>query len=327
MSAMEFDQGERVLAFLKSHRLRPTPRNYTVAYLALTDEETPIARAIAAITDEGFRIKQTEMDAIAERHGEAAQGLAQDRGDAAIVTQLRHQSIKIGELTSSAAEATGAFARELSEEADAMEDDSSNALAIVSRMVEQSLQAQTRLNEANNKVKHLREELEAARHDAQRDQLTGLANRRAIDAMLADLAEKGEARVIGLCDIDNFKSVNDRYGHSVGDRVIKLVANTLRETCDPHFVGRWGGEEFIFIMPSDDIDEGVEMLDRARESLAGKDFKLRETDEPMGLISFSGGVALASGGADANPTTLRAADAALYQAKSSGRNRILRAED
>lgn len=327
MSAMEFDEGERALAFLKSHRLRPTPQNYAVAYLALHDEEAPIARAIAAITGEGFRIKQTEMDAIAEKHGGPAQAMAQDRGNAALVTQLRHQSIKIGELTSSAADATGAFARELTEEADAFDGDGANALSIITRMVEQSLRAQTRLNEANKEVRVLREELEAARNDAQRDQLTGLANRRAIETMLADLAKKGEARVIGLCDIDNFKSVNDRYGHSVGDRVIRLVANTLQETCDPHFVGRWGGEEFIFIMSSDDVDEGVELLDRARDSLAGKDFKLRETDEPMGLISFSGGVALASGGPDANQATLRAADAALYRAKSSGRNRILRTED
>ena len=327
MSVMEFDEGAKALAFLKSHRLRPTPQNYTVAYHVLHDAESPIARAIEAITDEGFRIKQQEVDTILERHGSSISAAPDESGKVSLATQLRHQSLKLSELTSSAADATGAFARELSEEAGAFTGDSANALSMITRMVEQSLQAEKRLKAADNEVKALREELEAARNDAQRDQLTGLANRRAIEAFLAELGEKGAPRIIALCDIDDFKSVNDRYGHGVGDRVIKLVANTLRDTCEPHFVGRWGGEEFIFIMASDDVEKGIGLLDRARKELAGKEFKLRETDEPMGLISFSGGVALGGGSAETNAATLRAADDALYRAKSSGKNRITAAED
>ena len=192
-------------------------------------------------------------------------------------------------------------------------------------MIEHSLQAQARLTAAMDEVKTLREELEAARNDAQRDELTGLANRRAIDAHLAELAEKGEPRVIALCDIDHFKSVNDRYGHGVGDRVIKLVASTLEDACTAQFVGRWGGEEFIVIMPSSDIAAVIKRLNQARQTLADTKFKLRETDEPMGLISFSGGVALAVGGKQANVTALQQADKALYRAKDEGRNCILSA--
>lgn len=327
MSAMELDEGAKTLAFLKSHRLPPTPQNYTLAYIALHDRGSPIGLAIKAITDEGYRIKQEEVDTIFERHGGLAVFGLQDRNNVSLATQLRHQTLKISELTSSAADATGAFARELSEEADAFSGDSANALSIITKMVEQSQQAQNRLTAATKEVKSLREELEAARNDAHRDELTGLANRRAIDALLAELAEKGEPRVIALCDIDKFKSVNDRYGHSVGDRVIKLVAKTLEETCAPHFVGRWGGEEFILIMRSRDFKAGTKLLDTARYELAEKEFKLRETDEPMGLISFSGGVALATGGPESNSATLKAADEALYRAKSSGRNCVICAEE
>ncbi len=327
MSATEFDEGAKTLAFLKSHRLPPTPQNYTLAYIALHDRGSPIALAIKAITDEGFRIKQDEVDTIFERHGGLAIFGLQERANISLATQLRHQTLKISELTSSAADATGAFARELSEEADAFSGDNANALSIMTKMVEHSLQAQSRLTAAVQEVKSLREELEAARNDAHRDELTGLANRRAIDALLAELADKGEARVIALCDIDNFKSVNDRYGHSVGDRVIKLVAKTLEETCAPHFVGRWGGEEFIVIMRSRDFKGGAKLLDKARFELAEKEFKLRETDEPMGLLSFSGGVALATGGREANAATLKAADEALYRAKSSGRNCVICTEE
>ena len=148
---------------------------------------------------------------------------------------------------------------------------------------------------------------------------------RPLHAHLAELAEKGDARVIALVDIDNFKSVNDRYGHGVGDRVIKLVASTLEDACAPQFVGRWGGEEFIVVMPSSDLAAVVKRLNQARATLADTEFKLRETDEPMGLISFSGGVALAVGAGDANAAALRQADKALYRAKAAGRNCILSA--
>ncbi|HBQ54010.1 MAG TPA: GGDEF domain-containing protein, partial [Erythrobacter sp.] len=226
---------------------------------------------------------------------------------------------------SSAADATGTFARELSEEAQADPAGTGDTSSIVARMIEHSLHAQSQLTAAMDEVRALREELEAARNDAQRDELTGLANRRAIDAHLAELAEKGDARVIALVDIDNFKSVNDRYGHGVGDRVIKLVASTLEDACAPQFVGRWGGEEFIVVMPSSDLAAVVKRLNQARATLADTEFKLRETDEPMGLISFSGGVALAVGAGDANAAALRQADKALYRAKAAGRNCILSA--
>ncbi len=323
MAAVDFEKGDKTMAFLKSHRLPPSPQNYTLAYIALFDSGSPIGRAIQEIVDEGYRIKQEEVDTIFDRHGGAAIYGLTDKAQGQRAAHLRHQTIKLGELASSAADATGAFARELTQEADHMASDSANTLSIVGRMIEQSQQAQGRLTEAMQEVKELREELEAARNDAHRDELTGLANRRAIDSYLAELAEAGEPRVIALCDIDKFKSVNDRYGHSVGDRVLKLVAKTLEDICRPHFIGRWGGEEFIVVMQSDNVEAGVNLLDLARHELARKEFKLRETDEPMGLISFSGGVALAVGGADANAATLKQADRALYRAKSEGRNRIL----
>lgn len=323
MSPMQSDHGAKVMAFLERHRLPPSPQNYTLAYVALNDAGSPMGRAVEAIIAEGYRIKQDEADEIFDRHGGIAIFGSQERNDGQLTAHLRHQAIKLGELASSAADATGAFARELSEEADTFSGDSSNTLSIVARMIEQSLDTQTRLTAAMDEVKALREELEAARHDAQRDELTGLANRRAIDGYLGELAAKGEPRIIALCDIDHFKSVNDRYGHNVGDRVIKLVADTLDDACSPHFVGRWGGEEFIVVIPSGDVAAAVRLLDFARSELADKEFKLRETDEPMGLISFSGGVALATGGAEANAASLRQADQALYRAKAAGRNCIL----
>ena len=325
MSAKLPEDAAKPLEFLARHRLAATPQNYTLAYVALSDPGSPIGRAVAEIIAEGYRIKQDEADHILEAHGTTTFFGAYERKNGELSAHLRHQTIKIGELASSAADATGALARELSEEATTLSGGGPDSTSIVARMIEHSLQAQARLTAAMDEVKTLREELEAARYDAQRDELTGLANRRAIDAHLAELAEKGEPRVIALCDIDHFKSVNDRYGHGVGDRVIKLVASTLEDACTAQFVGRWGGEEFIVIMPSSDIAAVIKRLNQARQTLADTKFKLRETDEPMGLISFSGGVALAVGGKQANVTALQQADKALYRAKDEGRNCILSA--
>ncbi|WP_422357484.1 GGDEF domain-containing protein [Qipengyuania flava] len=325
MSAKLPEDAAKPLEFLARHRLAATPQNYTLAYVALSDPGSPIGRAVAEIIAEGYRIKQDEADHILEAHGTTTFFGAYERKNGELSAHLRHQTIKIGELASSAADATGALARELSEEATTLSGEGADSTSIVARMIEHSLQAQARLTAAMDEVKTLREELEAARNDAQRDELTGLANRRAIDAHLAELAEKGEPRVIALCDIDHFKSVNDRYGHGVGDRVIKLVASTLEDACTAQFVGRWGGEEFIVIMPSSDIAAVIKRLNQARQTLADTKFKLRETDEPMGLISFSGGVALAVGGKQANVTALQQADKALYRAKDEGRNCILSA--
>jgi diguanylate cyclase len=325
MSAKLPEDAAKPLEFLARHRLAATPQNYTLAYVALSDPGSPIGRAVAEIIAEGYRIKQDEADHILEAHGTTTFFGAYERKNGELSAHLRHQTIKIGELASSAADATGALARELSEEASTLSGGGADSTSIVARMIEHSLQAQARLTAAMDEVKTLREELEAARNDAQRDELTGLANRRAIDAHLAELAEKGEPRVIALCDIDHFKSVNDRYGHGVGDRVIKLVASTLEDACTAQFVGRWGGEEFIVIMPSSDIAAVIKRLNQARQTLADTKFKLRETDEPMGLISFSGGVALAVGGKQANVTALQQADKALYRAKDEGRNCILSA--
>ena len=325
MSAKLPEDAAKPLEFLARHRLAATPQNYTLAYVALSDPGSPIGRAVAEIIAEGYRIKQDEADHILEAHGTTTFFGAYERKNGELSAHLRHQTIKIGELASSAADATGALARELSEEATTLSGGGADSTSIVARMIEHSLQAQARLTAAMDEVKTLREELEAARNDAQRDELTGLANRRAIDAHLAELAEKGEPRVIALCDIDHFKSVNDRYGHGVGDRVIKLVASTLEDACTAQFVGRWGGEEFIVIMPSSDIAAVIKRLNQARQTLSDTKFKLRETDEPMGLISFSGGVALAVGGKQANVTALQQADKALYRAKDEGRNCILSA--
>ncbi len=318
--------GQDALAFLARHGLPPTPQNYTLAYIALNEPASPIGRAVHALADDGFRIRQEEADEIIGIHDAEAAGTAPDPAEQVESPEheaLRHQTIKLGEMASSAAAASEAFARELSSEAQALEGDAARTVQVVARMIERSKSTESQFSAAAEEVAALREMLEAARDDARRDALTGLGNRRAIDLHLQQLADAGSPRIVGMCDIDNFKAINDRYGHGVGDRVLKLVAAALADACRPHFVGRWGGEEFLVVMEGDDIGTGLEILNRARIDLARRDFKLRETDERMDTITFSGGVALAEGDHADSISAIHRADAALYRSKASGRNQVL----
>lgn len=321
MTGIDHTRGNDALAFLADQSLAPTPENYALAYLALTDPVSPIGQMVRAITTDGFRMRQDEADAIIRIQ---AQGMAPVTAgpDHAEQDALRHQAIKLGEAATSAAAATGAFARDLSAQADTLAGAETSTVQIVARMIERSKSTESDLNAAASEVATLRQELETARDDAQRDQLTGLGNRRAIERQLQRLLDWDTPRVVGMCDIDHFKAVNDRYGHGVGDRVLRQVASSLANACAPHFVGRWGGEEFLVIMEVDDTAAGVALLDGARSSLARREFKLRENDEPMGQITFSGGVSIAIGDHADSIAAIHRADAALYRAKAAGRNRI-----
>jgi diguanylate cyclase len=321
-SSVEKKNCDRALAFLARQKLEPTPQNYSLAYLVIAEPESPIGLAVTAITDGGVRILQDEVDALAASHRIESRQSDDAASCDAERAALRHQTLKLSEVASSAAAATVAFTRDLSDEAEGFAGSGEGAVQIVTRMIERSRRAEAELTAAAKEVEVLRQELDSARGDAERDELTGLGNRRAIERHLEALADSGRPRVIGVCDIDHFKSVNDRFGHGVGDRVLKMVASSLATSCAPHFVGRWGGEEFLVVMADEDQDAGVALLNKARTDIASRKLKLRETNEPLGRISFSAGVATAFGDHAASMAAIQRADASLYRAKGDGRNRV-----
>jgi len=122
-----------------------------------------------------------------------------------------------------------------------------------------------------------------------------------------------------MCDIDHFKQVNDRFGHAVGDRVLRAIGSTLAEICTGHVVARYGGEEFAVLFTGVSLGEAETMLERARATVAGKRYRLRESDAPLGEITFSAGLTIATPG-EILGTVLGRADRLLYAAKAEGRN-------
>ena len=157
------------------------------------------------------------------------------------------------------------------------------------------------------------------------DPLTGLANRRqceeALGAELARAERFGAPLTLVFADLDDFKAVNDRYGHPVGDVVLREFAAVLRESVrEADVAGRWGGEEFVLLLPGTDGDGGVQLAERIRAALAE-----RATLTPAGAairLTCSLGVSEHATGDDA-AALVAAADRALYRAKRSGKDQVV----
>ncbi len=161
---------------------------------------------------------------------------------------------------------------------------------------------------------------------ARRDALTGLPNRRALSEDLegieARVSRYGHRYCMAVTDIDLFKSYNDAYGHQAGDEALQIVGARLAEllrTGDSLY--RYGGEEFLCILPEQSLDSGVTALERMRRGVEA--LRIGHPGNPGGVLTLSGGVAILQPPTRCSAShVLKAADEALYRAKALGRNRI-----
>jgi diguanylate cyclase (GGDEF)-like protein len=157
------------------------------------------------------------------------------------------------------------------------------------------------------------------------DYLTGAVNRRAMARSLRQALHRARRHCQGyaviLLDVDHFKRVNDRHGHLVGDAVLQELVRCLRQSCRPaDSIARWGGEEFLVLLPDTDEAEALQVAERMRRRVEAQPFA------GVGRVTISVGVAVARDGERTREVVGRA-DAACYRAKHAGRNRVLVAED
>jgi diguanylate cyclase (GGDEF)-like protein len=185
------------------------------------------------------------------------------------------------------------------------------------------------------RIKRLQDELEEKNRELERlsisDGLTGLYNHRHIHGLLHEEYERAnrshDPLTVAMFDLDRFKSVNDNYGHQAGDRVLQQFADILRNTArDIDRIGRYGGEEFMVILPETALREGAIFVERVRREVSRYAFVIGR-DEPL-YMTVSAGVATYPHPMVGSPETLvRLADEALYAAKAGGRNRIVRFDE
>ncbi|TBU76055.1 GGDEF domain-containing protein [Phytopseudomonas daroniae] len=172
-------------------------------------------------------------------------------------------------------------------------------------------------------AKGFRDHLEEQRQKALLDPLTGLPNRAAwterLDLELARWQRYGGDLLLAVLDIDHFKRINDDFGHLAGDKVLKIIAGELfKRLRKTDFIARFGGEEFVLLIPSTPMEGGLKLLDTLRSAIENCPFHFK--GERV-TITLSGGIASFSA-AERSEQVFERADQALYRAKRSGRNRI-----
>lgn len=324
-------QLDEINQFLAAHQLEVTAHTLSIAHSYLTSADPHLVRLIdrqiqarRPVTvewlDEAFlrTTSEDELKTLADlmqRLESSIEEFGRTSRDAQQATSDYHSALEehVGELEQ--VSAAGAVISELA--------------SIAKVMLKRTRDIEKQMLRSQAQTRALKRRLDEARRNAEEDHLTGLPNRRAFEARFEqeyrEAFAAAEPLCIAFCDIDNFKVVNDSHGHDAGDRVLKLVADSLAKISDDRcHVARHGGEEFVLLFRDTPVARAYAKLDQLRETLAARRLVNRATEQSFGQITFSAGVADVFAFADRR-SALKAADTALYRAKQNGRNRIERA--
>ena len=182
------------------------------------------------------------------------------------------------------------------------------------------------LQRSSREIDTLRASLESVRVESLTDSLTGLANRRMFDESLRMRIDEARAQhselCLVLCDIDHFKRFNDTWGHHTGDQILRFLASAMQAHARPDFlIARYGGEEFAMIMPRVALRAAQQTAEALRAAIQAKRLRRRSTNEDLGQVTVSMGIARLQSG-DTPQGLVERADACLYSSKRNGRNQV-----
>jgi diguanylate cyclase len=195
------------------------------------------------------------------------------------------------------------------------------------RMQSANYELERTLEASRAEIVSLQRDLEDVRREALLDPLTKIYNRKAFDdglfGAIADAQLTGQPLCLMLIDIDHFKRFNDTWGHQTGDQVLRLVAMTVKSNIKgKDIAARYGGEEFGAILPDTDLEGALHLAENIRRAIQAKELLKRSTNEKLGRVTASFGVAILRPG-DTASTFIDRADRCLYAAKNAGRNQVI----
>jgi diguanylate cyclase len=331
-----YDLAQLALAEMRRLGVWPTPLNFELWLNIVSEPQGALGREVARCTARGEVITEARSEELADRYLNRSRLDEQMReaGDT-LSKQLR----QVQRAVASAQKSSAAYGRtleganrELTAESQPTDvkrlvDDLTSATREVQR---QNDALEQRLTTSTGEVQRLRERLEAAQIEAMTDALSNLPNRKAFDTALkralSESDETGAPVCLAMFDIDHFKAFNDTWGHQTGDQVIRYVASVLsRVATAPYVAARYGGEEFAIILPGETAEHAVAIVDAVRAEIGSRSLKRRSTDDDLGAVTVSIGAAQRRRGESA-ATLIERTDAALYDAKRNGRNRVTNAE-
>lgn len=336
VSEAEFD---RALAYasaafgvLKRHKIAPVPQFYELLYTYATGVDPVLNQRLDALFRDVGDSSENLTEALYSQFIEPDIGSRMHD-----VSDRMHERIgSVHESIDLAMTTAQAYSGSLKSARGDLESDITVAafrkladkLALDTRQMQESNRSlEDQLQASREDIALMQQDMDHLRRESQLDPLTKIANRRSFDQGLDEAIIKATASKTPLSlmmiDIDHFKKFNDAYGHQTGDQVLRLVAMTLTSnTKGKDLAARYGGEEFVAIMPSTDLAGAVIAADNIRRAIQSKELVKRSTDEKLGRITASFGVATYQIGETA-AVFIERADRCLYSAKHAGRNRVV----
>jgi len=328
---------ETALKTMLSHGVPPTPHNYTVWFTYVSGLESELSKEIDARIAANEPFTDQVSTELYERFCDASRhlGVLQQTG-----AELDHAVERVVKVIAAATGNTENFNKTLGDfssqldggmTAERVRTIVANLLIETQQVAEKSRALEDRLGRAAGEVAELRQNLEIVRREALTDPLTGIPNRKLFESRLREAArnavESGEPLALLMLDIDHFKRFNDTYGHQLGDQVLRLVAKTLADGVKGRDTpARFGGEEFVIVLPQTRLENAVTVAEQIRRTMVRHKVVRKDTGQEFGVIALSVGASLYRPGEDL-AELIRRADAALYHAKHTGRNRVVAEDD
>jgi len=328
------ERARAALALIERHKARLNPRNYAIWYAYVTGASQDLVKALDIYISNRVEYTEELARGLWDRYlGPRPHPVVQTAGE--IGDKLHKQLQDVMRILDEAGSDTKAYGKTLRSAAGQLGKNGgihvvkeviASLVAETQSMTERTRALETRLEATAKEADELRRTLELTRRDAMTDALTGIANRKSFDIKLREGAmqvmETGEPLSLLMTDIDHFKVFNDTHGHQLGDQVLRLVARTLSETLKGRDTpARYGGEEFAIILPSTAIGPAVVVAEQIRQRVSSRLLVRRDTQQKLGGITLSIGAAQFRLG-EPLADLIERADAALYRAKSEGRNRV-----
>lgn len=318
---------------IKALKQPANPRNYEVWYHYASGHHPTVNQLINEMMEAKGTLSQSDVDGIYDKYFAATRQA--DRVDSATSRFMEQIDVVMNMID----QTSGAASRH-SENLATMTDKLGKApdgddlrtivesLAKTARNMEESnLVLENSLKNSKQEITQLHINLEAVRHENLTDPLTTLANRKCFETVftnaIAQASLSSEYLSLLLCDIDNFKTFNDTFGHLIGDQVLRLVALSLKDNVKgADLAARYGGEEFAVLLPDTSLRQATTVAEHIRGAVMGRELMRRSTGENLGRITISIGVATLHP-ADTAASLIERADNCLYAAKRSGRNRVI----
>ncbi len=314
---------EEAQQFMLLHSIAPTPLHYSVAYCYFTKEDLALNQKIDLQLAADKPLDDIFLDALFTEFLSNTQ-LIEDKIFTPIGDTLNSALLQLDNQVSSEQEAISnlhKIGKALGRlgEYKPLQSITTFLLNAIGQSQIQHKSLSSELNKASQEVSLLKEKLEESRQEAIIDTLTGLLNRRGCDQRLQELSLNNTHSSL-VIDIDHFKKVNDSFGHSIGDKVIKLVAKIIKEHVSVNDIPvRYGGEEFVVVLSNKSQEIAHKIAENIRTAISTLKLVQRQSNTQLPPITVSIGVAELETNMTWS-TLFNNADQALYKAKNSGRN-------